>query len=169
MDKERLRVRLYKLIEGAPGITKNQMLDDVKEDFEGVNFSHVYLIVKKFIEDGVVKVDGKKKNTGHYMPNADIPEDLPKATVSPKKDGGQVAYERPIKKATKRFVLEKNENNNWRIVDENDIREPIDNLFGQCVRLIPLHYRIRDQHTGDILNEREATFNRVKNTVEATA
>jgi hypothetical protein len=153
MNKELLRAQLYDAIKTSPGITKNEMLDLVKDSYEGVNFSHVYLIVKKLIEDKLVKVDGKKKRTGHYLPDVDIPEDVPKPVTTPAGTTPQ-KFERN-NKPTKRFVLEKNESNTWRTVDENDICEPITNLFNQCVRLVPLHYRVRDLETDTIINERQ--------------
>lgn len=155
MNKELLRVRLYELIKASPGITKNDMLDKVKDEFEGINFSHVYLIVKKFIDDKIVKVDGKKKNTGHYLPDVDVPEDVSTPLRPQKTEGEKTEYTRPNKKPEKRFVLEKNESNMWRTVDESDISEPISNLFNQCIKLVPLHYRVRDIETDTILHERQ--------------
>jgi len=169
MNKELLRVRLYELIKSNPGITKNEMLDKVKDEFDGANFSHVYLIVKKFIEDRIVKVDGRKKNTGHYMPDVDIPEDIPTTSQTSKQNGEKQEYIRPNKQPEKRFVLEKNESNVWRTVDENDISDPIENLFNQCVKLVPLHYRVRDVETDTILHERQPQYHITGILAEASA
>ena len=154
MNKELLRARLYGLIKETPGITKNDMLDKVKDEYTDINFSHVYLIVKKLIEDKLVKVDGKKKNTGHYLPDAAVPDTVPVAPQPYRQNGERAEYVRPNKKPTKRYVLEKNESNTWRTVDESEISDPITNLFNQCVKLVPLHYRVRDVETDTIIHER---------------
>lgn len=163
MEKKELREAVLEIIKTNPGVTLNGIFrhengagDQTIEEALCKKFPPMYNVVKELKQEGVIKIDGKKKNTGHYLADVDIPENVPKATTSVKMGGGSVTYERPKKKATKRFVLEKHENEEWRTVDENDIRGPIDTLFSHCVRLVPQPYRVRDQETNEILDERQA-------------
>jgi hypothetical protein len=160
MEQSELRTKLLSVITEEPGVTLNGMFAHVKEELSG-KFPPVYNTIKALRDDGTIKVDGKKKNTGHYLNDAEIPDTVPKSTATVRQITGETPFFQKTKKATKRYVVEKNpeptivvDDSKWKLIDEDDISEPMKTLFDQCVRCVPQQYRMRDTTTGTILHER---------------
>lgn len=159
MEASEIRETLLEEIGKDPGTTKNKLYYGHFEKTIG-KFPPMYAVLRELIKEGKVKIDGKKKNTGHYLADVDIPEGVPTSAPSHRRqttNKSENYYHERRRKAKQRFVLEKNEGHkveDWRLVDENDIQEPIDTLFEQCVRLVPLHYRVRDTKENKTLHER---------------
>lgn len=168
MTVEEIQAKVEEIIKGNPGITLNGIFHNHMKEVLNGKFPPVYNAVQELLRGGKIKKDAKKKNTGHYAIDAEIPADraigAPSAApVAGVKNGGasHTAVDdngQPLRPARKRepkgeFGLEKHENNVWRVVDESDFREPIENLMRQAVRLVPLDYRMVHYKTGEVLLE----------------
>ena len=159
MEANELREKVLEIVGKEPGVTLNGIFKVHLAEKLNNKFPPFYQCIKKLKAEGVVKVDGKKKNTGHYLSDVDIPDNVPQPGSPPKGREKKNEFYRNPKKISSRYLLEKNESGpgseNWRVVDSNDIADPVNKLFENCVRLVPgVHYRVRDSKEGGILHER---------------
>jgi len=178
MEADTIRETLLKQIGEHPGATKNQLYREYGKFEEALGkFAPMYNILQVLISEGLVKKDGKKKNTGHYLSDAVIPDTVPKAgTKVANKSATDIAEREFYQKrgsGKKRYRLEKNEGKregnkvvpNWVLSDEHDELEPISTLFEQAIDMVPLTYRINDTKEGKIIREGKGTpaFKKDKN------
>jgi hypothetical protein len=163
MEVDAIREKLLEAIAEKPGSTKNELYYGHFEKEIG-KFAPMYNVLRKLIDEGEIKVDGKKKNTGHYLKDAEIPEDVPKATSQPKsKASGAVHPFRKGKKAEGRFVVEKNEGQqdgspNWKYSSDFKVKEASIEYMKNVSEIVPLDFRIRDQENNEVIDEKVAQW-----------
>ena len=166
MSPKDIETEIIPIIEKNPGITLNGMFAFFKERLNG-KFPPMYNVVKSLKDSKVIKVDDKKKNTGHYLAAVEIANvgtsvprtpSLKRSSETDSSDSSVVFNARVSRvrvDTNKRYALEKNEGVGWKLIDSNDVEEPIKRLYEQCVRMVPLRYRVRDTQDDSIIIERK--------------
>jgi hypothetical protein len=168
MSPKDIENELLPIIEKNPGITLNGMFAYFKDRLNG-KFPPMYNVVKALKDARTIKVDDKKKNTGHYLADVVISNEgaaKPAVTRTSNTPGDSSAsFSTRVSRNRvddKRYKLEKNEGAGWKAIDSNDIVEPITRLYEQCIRMVPLRYRVRDTQDDSIVIERKETANFVE-------
>ncbi len=165
MSPKDIENELLPIIAKNPGITLNGMFAFFKERLNG-KFPPMYNVVKALKDARTIKIDDKKKNTGHYMADVTItnegaskPSVARQSSATGSNDSSAAFTTRVSRNRVddKRYKLEKNEGGGWKPIDSNDLVEPITNLYNQCVKLVPLRYRVRDTQDDSIVIERKET------------
>jgi|GEM_PF-6147042 len=159
MEEESIRKKLLEMLGEKPGSTKNELYYGYFEN-QGLKFPKMYTSLRSLIEEGKVKIDGKKKNTGHYLADAEIPDNVPKASSQPKsKESGATHPFRKGQKIKGRFVVEKDEgaqdgSSCWKYSYDSNVKEVSVEFLENVSKLVPLTFRVRDQETNEIIDER---------------
>lgn len=160
MSPKEIEDELLPIIEKNPGITLNGMFAYFKERLNG-KFPPMYKVVMALRDSKKVKIDSKKKNTGHYLADVKIENEGVAKPPTPRQpttsgDSSATFTTRFTRNRVedKRYKLEKNEGAGWKPIDSNDLLEPIQTLYDQCIKMVPLRYRVRDTQDGVIIIER---------------
>jgi hypothetical protein len=170
MSPKDIETELLEIIAKTPGITLNGMFAFFTDRLNK-KFAPMYKVVQTLRENKIIKIDAKKKNTGHYMADvviADEGADKPKppslrrnvpGTSSDDGDSSVTFTKRYARNKVedKRFTLEKNEGLGWKTIHSDDIDTPVMRLYEQCIHMVPLRYRVQDTQTGETLIERKET------------
>lgn len=164
MTPDEIKTAALDIIKNNPGYSLNQIFrhgDPSIETNLNKKFPPFHKVITELRTTGVIKVDDKKKSTGHYM--ADVPiENVGTAPrpVAQKGDGSAPGssteftgrYRRNVER--KRFVLEKNEGFGWKGVDSNEIEEPIMELYRNVCTMLPTRYRVMDTIEDKLMAEK---------------
>lgn len=165
MSPKDIENELLPIIAKNPGITLNGMFAFFKERLNG-KFPPMYNVVKALKDARTIKIDDKKKNTGHYMADVTItnegaskPSVARQSSATGSNDSSASFSTRVSRNRVddKRYKLEKNEGMGWKPIHSDDIEAPVMRLYEQCIRMIPLRYRVRDTQDDTIMIERKET------------